>query len=76
MGFDPTVSAGERPQTYDLDRRPKHVETAINIFKKIASSWFYLQYYLKVLGLILGLDTELFHALLLNHLKTKRICFI
>ena len=32
--------------------------------------------YLKVLGLILRLDTELFHSLSLNPLKTKRICFI
>ena len=32
--------------------------------------------YLKVLGLILRLNTELFHSLSLNPLKTKRVCFI
>ena len=33
MGFEPTISAGERPQTYALDRAARTGYIAISIIK-------------------------------------------
>jgi len=38
MGFEPTISAGERPQTYALDR------AATEIDKQLLINWNYLRH--------------------------------
>jgi hypothetical protein len=34
-GFEPTIPAGERPQTYDLDNAATGICTQINIYCKL-----------------------------------------
>ena len=42
VGFEPTISAGERPQTYALDRAATGTGRVIfNKLENCASSWFY-----------------------------------